>query len=37
MTDQPTPPPDDTYLPEHPDALRDGLYRGFWKHMRGER
>ncbi len=30
MTD--TPP--DTYVPEHPDALRDGLLRGFHEHMR---
>ena len=23
------------YQPHHPDALRDGLLRGFWVHRRG--
>ena len=29
MTEQPKP---HVYVPEDPDALRDGLFKGFWAH-----
>jgi hypothetical protein len=29
-----TPPQWHPYVSEHPDALRDGLLRGFWAHRR---
>ena len=32
VNDAPKPPP--IYTPESPDELRDGLFRGYWAHLK---